>query len=496
MIILSPHEAGQALGLEALDAAVVGVSIDSRTTRPGDLFIALSGQHHDGHQFVEAAFAAGASGAVVQADRWRNRATASPLSSVSAARAVMLGPIYEVPDTLAALGALAQAVRRKSKAIVFAVTGSVGKTTTKDLLAAMLGEICTVTATQGNQNNEIGVPLTLFSIEPHTEAVVVEMAMRGPGQIAALAQIAEPDIGVIVNVHPVHLELLGTIEAVAQAKAELLAYLPNTGAAVIPSQCEPLDGALRKTPTKARVVRFSTDPGCREAEVVGLYSTGEGGLVRRLTVRTPDTQVEVETDALPPYVVENVVAAAAACYVGGFPLDECLPGIRSCLFSERRWRVHRAGGLVVIDDTYNANPVAVKAAIDGLVRIAREEARRPVAILGDMLELGPEAVRYHEEVGMHAGRAGVAVLWGIGNLAVHFVSGFEKSGVALTGPTRRIAGHIPPDGEPSAIWDSLQPGDVVLFKASRALRLDRLADETILAARSGRWLGPDGKKVN
>jgi len=244
-------------------------------------------------------------------------------------------------------------------------------------------------------------------------------------------------------------------------------------------------------------VRFSTDPGCQEAEVVGWCDSRGGERARRLVIRFPGGEAEVEMEALPPYVLENVAAAAAACYAGGFPVEACLRGVRKCLFSDHRWQVHRVGGLVIIDDTYNANPAAMKAAIDGLVRIACEEQRRPVAVLGDMLELGPDSVSYHEEVGAYAARAGVAVLWGIGTLAAHTVSSFLKTGKTLAASAGKIGGHIACAEESSAIWRSLSQGDVVLFKASRAMRFERLVEEAVSVAMSGGWgLPTEGDKPN
>ncbi len=265
MIALDAERAGAALGLVPLAGPVPGVSIDTRSLRPGDLFVALRGERFDGHDFVEAAFAAGACGAVVERG---GMGSAEPMGEGSA------GHLYQVPDTLAALGALAREVRRISGVTVFAVTGSVGKTSTKDLLQAMVGRVRRVVATAGNQNNEVGVPLTLLSIEPETEAVVVEMGMRGRGQIADLARVAEPDVGLITNVHPVHLELLGTLEGIAEAKAELVGGVRSGGTAVVPADCALLRPFVAERPV-GWCVSGSDDSRC-EAEVHGWLEWPEG----------------------------------------------------------------------------------------------------------------------------------------------------------------------------------------------------------------------------
>ena len=222
MIPLSADEAGYALHLPPLRQDVTGVSADTRTLRPGDLFVALIGERFNGHHYVEAAFAVGASGAVVQAG-----AGAEQVQSVVSAPE--RDRLYVVPDTLVALGDLARAVRQKSSAIVIAVTGSMGKTGTKDLIRSMAGMERVVLATEFNLNNEVGVPLTLLQIDRSTELVVVEMGMRGLGQIQYLTRMARPQVGVVTNVAPVHLELLGSMEAIAEAKAELLLALEGSG---------------------------------------------------------------------------------------------------------------------------------------------------------------------------------------------------------------------------------------------------------------------------
>ncbi len=404
MITLDAERAGQALGVGRLAAPVTGVSIDSRSLKLGDLFVALRGERFDGHDYVEAALTAGASGAVVEGAAWAARGQSTSMPTGGA-------PLYEVPDTLAALGALAREVRRSSRATVFAITGSVGKTSTKDLLRAMLGRVCKVAATCGNQNNEVGVPLTLLSLEDDTEAVVVEMGMRGQGQIAALAAVAEPDVGLITNVHPVHLELLGTLDNIARAKAELVSGLGRAGSPWCLRTALPWTACLGDS--SCRRVRFAAlsgesgpDVSARpevDAEVCGwLEPAGDGC---DWVLNWPGGQTRLGVGRLAGHTLLNAVAAAAACYAAGLPVAECAAGIADVELSQGRGQTIEAGGLCLIDDTYNANPAAVRAAVEHLVDLAAKRGGRAVAVLGDMLELGPEEQRFHEQVGRASGRS-------------------------------------------------------------------------------------------
>ena len=415
MIVLGAQQAGRALGVGALAGPVTGVSIDSRTLRPGDLFLALRGEHFDGHDYVQAALAAGASAVVVEEEAWQKRVVGVTGDNASEPRKTP--PVYQVRDTLEALAALAREVRRASGALVFAVTGSAGKTSTKDVLKAMVGRARKVIATEGNQNNEIGVPLTLLEIEPDTEAVVVEMGMRGLGQISYLAGVAEPDVGVITNVHPVHLELLGDLDNIARAKAELVHRVRPRGTVVIPADCPPLQGHLDDAP--ALLLRFGVGLGGQDggngrsetcaADVSGWLETRGDGC--DLVVRSSEGETRVTTGHLPRHALENAVAAVAACYAAGLPLQQCMAGIAEVELSGGRGQTVEVGGIVVIDDTYNANPAATRAALDHLVTSARHRCVRAVAVLGDMLELGPETERFHEEIGAYCrGRRGNGAL--------------------------------------------------------------------------------------
>ena len=487
MIALSAEEAGRALEIGPLKTEVSGVSIDTRSLRPGDLFVALRGERFDGHDYVEAALAAGACGAVVE-----RRVLAA--SGATPAGGEAERNIYPVDDTLEALGMLAREVRRKSGVLVLAVTGSVGKTSTKDILAAMVARVCRVAVTAANQNNEIGVPLTLLQIEPDTQAVIVEMGMRGRGQIAALARVAEPDVGIITNIHPVHLELLGSLEDVAEAKAELMHGLRQGGVGVAPLVCEPLEPSLRVV--ERRVVRFAAAGGlpCANecADVVGSVEPEESGASQTLRVRWPAGAMSLEIPPVPRHTLENLLAAAAACYAAGLPVERCLPGFLDSVPGKGRGEMIELPGICLIDDTYNANPVAVRAAIDNLVRVAARLGGRPVAVLGDMRELGPEERLYHRQSGEYAAAAGVELVWGVGPLSACTAEGF-RAARGTEGDAAVAAGHVPSPAETSLVAASLRPGDVVLFKASRGVRLEVMVGAMAEQARAGRWASETGE---
>ncbi len=489
MLALTAEEAGRALQSGPLKTAVSGVSTDTRSLKPGDLFVALRGERFDGHDYVEAALAAGACGAVVERRSWAER-EGGPVRRRGRS-------IYPVEDTLAALGALAREVRRKSGALVLAVTGSAGKTSTKDILGAMVARVRRVVVTAANQNNEVGVPLTLLQIEPDTEAVIVEMGMRGRGQIADLARIAEPDVGIVTNVYPVHLELLGSIENIAEAKAELIAGLRAGGVGVVPLVCEPLEPHLAAACRP--VVRFAARSGLlcanETADVLASAEPEEGADTQTLRVRWPGGESALEIPAIPRHTLQNLAAAAAGCYAAGLPLAECLPGFLDSGPGKGRGEVVQLPGLCIIDDTYNANPAAVRVALDNLVRTAARLGGRPVAVLGDMRELGPEERQFHRQTGEYAAEAGVQVLWGVGMLSESTAEGFRDASArdGAGGGRGTQAGHVGAPAESPPVESSLLSGDVVLFKASRGVRLEEMVERIAEQARAGRWARATGE---
>ena len=396
---------------------VTGVEVDSRRVGPGNLFVAVG----RGRDFVEEALGRGAAAALVP------------------------------DDPFASLAALAAAVRARSRAGVVGVTGSVGKTSTKDILAALCRPHVATVAAEAGFNNEIGLPLTMLRIEPDTEVVVAEMGMRGLGQIAELFRVARPDVGVVTGIGPVHLELLGTVERVAQAKAELVAALPAGGTAVVPADAPELEPFLGRHDIE--IVRF-----------------GDGGDVRLASFEPPllvadvrGTAVELEVPFAGEHHADNTLAALGAYAALGLPLERAGEGSPAISFSRLRGEeLELPGGALLINDAWNANPVSMRAALAYLVR--RAGGRRAVAVLGEMAELGPDAPRYHSEVGEAARELGVDVLIAVGGeLAARY--GGTPAGT--------------PEEAAALLRDLLEPGDVVLVKASRVHRLETVADALV-----------------
>ena len=433
--------------------AVSSVTTDSRRLRAGELFVGLRGESFDGDAFAADAIAAGAAAVVVGA------AAAEMLPQGAAA--------VVVDDGLTALQRLATHVRRRAGAKVVAITGSAGKTSTKDVLAALLRPVARVVATGGNHNNEIGVPLTLLRIESDTEVAVVEMAMRGAGQIRDLARIALPDVGVITTIAPVHLELVGTVQDVAAAKAELIDELDG-GTVVVPVGEALLERHLDRF--HGRVVTFG-EPDA-DVHLVDEERRGEG---THALVDAFGHRAVLEFSFTGGHYLHDALAALAAFIVLGYRLEDARAGAAEVAFSDLRGDVSPlAGGGLLLNDAYNANPLAVKAAVDHLVSIAG--GRPTVAVLGDMYELGTGAAGYHREVGEHCVAAGVRLV-AVGELARGY----------LTGAVGEVW-FATVDECVSALPRAVPAGSAVLVKASRGMRLERVADA--LAALQGAAAGP------
>jgi UDP-N-acetylmuramoyl-tripeptide--D-alanyl-D-alanine ligase len=423
------------------------VVIDSRKAGPGALFVALPGEHVDGHDFAGAAVAAGA-------------------VAVLATRPVGV-PALVTPDVLAALATLARAVTDALPHLTIAgITGSVGKTTTKDLAAQLVERLGPTVAPQGSYNNEIGHPLTVLRVTEETRYLVLELSARGAGHITQLCQIAPPTLGVVLCVGHAHTGEFGGIDAVARAKGELPAALPATGVALLNSD-DPRVLAMAGR-TDARVVTFGRggDATVRAADVQ-LDGTGRAAF----TLVTPDGSAPVRLRLVGEHNVINALAAAALARELGLPVAAAAEGL-SAAVPRSRWRMEvteRADGVTVINDAYNANPEGMAAAIETLAVVAR--GRRAIAVLGPMNELGSESRLRHEEVGALAARAGVAGLIVVGEDATPMLSGARAE--------RSWRGEllgVPDAGSAlAALGNLLAPGDVVLVKASRAVGLERVA---------------------
>lgn len=484
MIPLSAEEVAEALGLDSFIGEVGRVCTDTRSLLPGDLFVALYGDSYNGNAFVPAALAAGGMAAVVGQE-------ATIVGDPAWEWEVGGNRIYRVSDSVKALGALGRAVRRKSEATVLAVTGSVGKTGTKDILAAMLSACGETVSTAANENNEIGVPRTLFRLESSTRTAVVEMGMRGEGQIAELMGLAEPDVAVITTVAPVHLEVVGDMEAVVRAKAEALYNLPAGGIGVVPFDHPLLDRHAEVCGRK--VVRFGVEE--EEADVVVHVLDKDVRRDRaRIEVSWPGGSSRIEVPFLSGRRIHNTAAAAAACFAAGLPMEECLKGLEHVRFTPLRGDGMRVGGVLILDDSYNASPVSVRAALQDVAERAADRGGRSVAVLGDMLELGAESERYHREVGEHARLMGVDELWSAGDYSQTILDGFlSEAGPEIEASDQRAAeseGHLIDmeslEATLGKMASGLGPGDVILVKASRGMRLERVAEglREILETRS------------
>jgi UDP-N-acetylmuramoyl-tripeptide--D-alanyl-D-alanine ligase len=413
--------------LEAAEGAdrVTGVKIDSRRVQAGDLFVAVG----RGVEFTRDALARGAAAALIPEDAFR------------------------------ALAALARTVRERSSARAVGVTGSIAKTSTKDILGALCRPHRRTVVAEGSQNNEIGLPLTLCRIEEDTEIVILEMGMRGLGQIAALCETARPDVGVITKIGPVHLELLGTIERVAEAKAELVHALPPGGTAVVPAGDAHLEPYLNRDDVE--LIRFGT---------------GGDIQLKSFTPSRDESDLEIEAfgrtltltfSFASRYNATNALAALAAYHALGLPFDEAYRGAANVKLS--RWRGEETplpGDGLLINDAYNANPLSMSAALEHLAE--RAGPRRKVAVLGDMAELGPGGPAYHREVGAVAARMGITALVAIGPLARGFLEGARGVPETRWAPTVE-EGLV-------ALRSLLRPGDCVLVKGSRAMGLEAIAD--------------------
>ena len=422
------------------------VVIDSREVGPGDLFVGIPGERADGGSFAVGALRDGAWGVLVTPE-WAADAM------VEEAGAVLVSAT-PVP----ALGALARAWRRDLAAHVIAVTGSVGKTSTKDLITALVAPHRAVASNPKNWNTEIGLPLAILAAPLGTQVMVLEMGMRGFGQIAELAAISEPDVGVITNIGPVHLEQMGSLEGVARAKSELLEGLYDGATAVVPSDEPLLEPWLRSS---LEIVTFG--PG---GDVAYEGSSLRGGTVPDAVPRTHvvlagGERIELELPFDQAHNLLNTLAAVAAVRaIGVTPsgrVDVRFSGLRG-------ERVLLGMGATIINDCYNANPLSMRAALDDLA--AHETAGRRIAVLGDMLELGPAEDEHHRDVGAYAAAAGVDVLVTVGPRSARMLDAYDGEGYAVAdaGEAAAMAGEL------------IAAGDVVLVKGSRGVGLEVVAE--------------------
>ena len=452
--------------LRAGSRPIRGAAVDSRRVRPGQLFVALPGERTDGHLFLADAVRAGATALVVSRD---------PAPGVVDDLAA-LAPggdltILRVDDGLRALQALGAAWRDRFRPIVVGVTGSLAKTSTKEHIAETLSERLTTLRSEGNENNEIGLPLTLLRLGPEHEAAVLEMGMYVPGEIALLARLARPHVGVVTAVRGTHLSRAGSIEAIERGKGELVEALPPDGAAILNADDERV--ARMRARTRARTITYGFAPHA-DVRAEAVTSLGTGGM--RFTLVLGEDRREAATSALGRHSVHNALAAAATGLALGFDADTIVLGLARAVSTPHRSMLVRAGDWLVLDDSYNAAPDSMAAAL----ALLGELPGRRIAVLGEMLELGDAAVEAHRSVGrLAAGVVDLLVVTGEG--AVPIAEGALQAGL----PVERLGSAADSDEALALLLERLRPGDVVLVKASRGVRLDRLVDGLVAAAGTG-----------
>ena len=432
-----------AAGGFSAESLAQGYSIDSRTVQPGELFFAVKGERLDGHNFVAQALERGAIAAVIRSDQ-RCRYPAET-------------PLFAVGDTLIALQTLAACVRRLWSKPVIGVTGSAGKTTTKETIAHLLGHRYRVLKSEGNFNNHFGMPLMILKLEPEHEMAVIEMGMSHTGEIAALAKIAQPNTGVVTGVAPVHLESFASIADIARAKYELIASLPSSGTAVLNADDEYVSQFGRDF--RGHVVTFGLKPTA-DVSAANIQSRGVQGSAFDLVAYGMAQPIELPLVGM--HNIYNALAAVAVALESGVSPSEVAIALSTLQPASKRGQIIDVRGVTVINDCYNSNPKALNFMVDALVSLP---AKRRIVVAGEMLELGPKAEQMHRECGLHMAEKKIDRLVGVRGLAEAMVDEAAKAGVAA---------EFVATPEEAGAWlaREAKPGDAVLLKASRGVKLE------------------------
>lgn len=431
------------------EAVVMGVSTDSRQVQSGDLFVALPGERVDGHQFLGSAWNRGARAALISRPRGMEPGWSG---------------VILVEDTVRALGQLAAYHRRRFTLPVVGITGSVGKTSTKDMTAGVLGQRLRVLKSEGNLNTDIGLPLTLFHLTGEHQVAVLEMAMRALGEINYLCRIASPRVGIITTVGETHLEVLGSLENIARAKGELVAALPPDGVAILNGDNPWTRGMAARFPGRSIFFGVGPDNDIRPERI----SVAGAGTAYRLS--TPAGEVEVNLAFLGRHQVMNSLAAAAAGLAFGLGLGEIKAGLEDFQATAMRMEMLHGEGLTLLNDAYNASPTSTRAAIQTLGEVASHQ--RKLALLGGMLELGSYTETGHREVGEAAAAIGVDYLITVGELGRLIAQGASVGGL----PEARIITARDNQEALTILMDLIKAGDFLLVKGSRGMRMEEIVE--------------------
>ena len=442
--------------LERIEAMEIkGVSIDSRKIKEGELFVAIKGDRFDGHDFVPEVMQKGAWGAIVD----------KSILETQFGKIGGLPNIIPVEDTLRALQEISFLHRKKFSLPMVGITGSNGKTTTKEMTAGILKQQGPVLKNEGNLNNHIGVPLTLMQLTKDHRAAVVEMGMSAPGEIDLLARLVNPDVGVITNIGPAHLEFLGSLDGVAGAKAELLGNIKADGTAVLNAD-DPYFETLKKKWT-GRVLSFGIEQQA-DVRAAGIRQDKE---FTDFTLEAEGSKANVRLRAVGRHNIYNALAAAAAALAVGLPLETIKYGLDDFAPVAMRSELKVVKGRTVLADHYNANPGSVKAALETLVTL--RPGARSVAVLGDMLELGASSIEEHRAIGRIAARLGVDVLIAVGPQAKQMLEGAREAGM----PKERLFAARSHAGAAARLAKESKNGDAVLIKGSRGMKMEKILEE-------------------
>ena len=424
-----------------------GYSIDSRTVGPAELFFAVKGERLDGHDFVDTALQRGAVAAVVRKDQLHRFSGNMKL--------------LPVDDTLIALQTLATAVRKLWGKSLIGITGSAGKTTTKEAIAHVLTSKFRVLKSEGNFNNHFGLPLMLLKLEPEHDLAVIEMGMSHAGEIRALAKIAHPDIGVVTNVAPVHLEFFDSLAGIARAKYELIESLPSNGTAVLNADDKYVSQFGRDF--KGKVIKYGTTVA---ADVSGENVQSKGAQGSDFEVVVVGTREHAHLPLVGEHNVLNALAAVSVAIACGMKVPAAVAALSTLKPADKRGQVLQLGNITVINDCYNSNPKALRAMVDALSAM---KAARRIVVAGEMLELGTQGEALHRESGSHMGEKEIDVLIGVRGLAQAMVDGASQAGT-------RAEFVATPEEAGEWLARETRDGDVVLLKASRGVKLERALD--------------------